>query len=358
MACLRDTEYLDQLIQQIDQASHMIDISMFMAQNPEAESAEILDSLVRALRRGVKVRALFESRVGSNYGWAVALRNAGADARLDDHSSKLHDKVVLFDGERMIAGSHNWSNAALSRNRELSVLLVSEPAAFSEWRRRYDEKFEAGEAPRIDSGIQNISRNHTIRSRNSPSTPLFHSVRGRVVVDGDYLLALTDLLEHASAKISVAMYYISPRAISERGELAGMMNLMEARLNAGLAADVTLDQMDIDEEGVALAENEESLRILRSVGITGFFDQSDRTHHVKCVVGDSSIVLVGSHNWTTASTRFNCEISFLAQGNSLAVEIEQYLASIQAGGTSGTGAARDVDIGPSVPMSELIRVHH
>lgn len=95
----------------------------------------IMRSMMRAARRGVRVRLLLPARcdmpivrlLGHSY-YSTLLR-CGVGIFEMEHEI-LHAKVMLFDGERAVIGSANLDQRSFHRNFELS--LVIESKAFGE----------------------------------------------------------------------------------------------------------------------------------------------------------------------------------------------------------------------------------
>ena len=58
--------------------------------------------------------------------WTEKLRAQGVDVRLHTPAVSLHEKVVVVDLAKILVGSHNWSEGALSGQKvlESGVLLV------------------------------------------------------------------------------------------------------------------------------------------------------------------------------------------------------------------------------------------
>jgi cardiolipin synthase len=90
----------------------------------------IIRALLRAARRGVRVRLLLPARsdvkvvllVGrSSYS---ALLNGGVEIYEMDHEI-LHAKVMLIDGERTVIGSANLDQRSFHRNFEVNAMIDS-----------------------------------------------------------------------------------------------------------------------------------------------------------------------------------------------------------------------------------------
>jgi len=75
------------------------------------------------------------------------LRKAGlSDVYFADPGRRVHDKLLVIDGEWVLEGSHNWSHSALRLNRESSVLIRSQAyARFKEERIKGLKRVDPGE---------------------------------------------------------------------------------------------------------------------------------------------------------------------------------------------------------------------
>ena len=133
---LPDEEYLPVLLDLIRNAHQSIFIAMYVMSETlsEAEAQEqVHRELERAAARGVYVYLLLQVPTsvqdrlhGSHSNWAEKLRVKGIDVRLNLPHIHLHAKMVVVDLAKVLIGSHNWSEGALSGERvyESSALLV------------------------------------------------------------------------------------------------------------------------------------------------------------------------------------------------------------------------------------------
>lgn len=116
---------------------------------------EVVEALVNAVRRGVKLRMISDPLAGpvkqtpflpNLAGFApiqdamTAAGNGGAihlleRAALDTY---MHSKVAVFGNARFTLGSTNWTHVGMRRNAELSIWVESEPLA-----KRLVDRFEA-----------------------------------------------------------------------------------------------------------------------------------------------------------------------------------------------------------------------
>ncbi len=91
-------------------------------------------ALAAAARRGVDVRVILDSGPGFRDEdgekfdrGSAALRAAGIRVVADGDALTTHAKCIIVDDAVAVVGSHNWTRAALTSNREAS-LLVRDPA--------------------------------------------------------------------------------------------------------------------------------------------------------------------------------------------------------------------------------------
>lgn len=78
-------------------------------------------AIVAAKRRGVVVRAIVNQGNIQNF-----LQKNGCLAKQLCLKNLVHCKLMIIDGQKMILGSHNYTNAAFCSNFEISSLIEDE----------------------------------------------------------------------------------------------------------------------------------------------------------------------------------------------------------------------------------------
>ena len=135
---LADSEYYEVLTAVIDNAQNRIDLAMFLfktTDSPQNRPAKILDRLIAAHRRGVEVRVYLEHSGydeginAENRLVANRLRSHGIAVVCDSPRTTSHVKMVIVDQRYLLVGSHNLTHAALSNNREFSLLVDNQDLA-------------------------------------------------------------------------------------------------------------------------------------------------------------------------------------------------------------------------------------
>lgn len=105
-----------EIVDLIDEADSTIEIEVYAF-----TSRDIVEALERAKMRGVKIRIILET---INPEMHDELLYKGFDVRYATKAYKTtHSKIMIVDRERILVGSHNFSNSALYKNREASVII-------------------------------------------------------------------------------------------------------------------------------------------------------------------------------------------------------------------------------------------
>ena len=122
MQSIIGNEYPKKVIPLIDGATKTINIIVYdwrwYANDPGNPVQLFNQSIVRACRRGVKVRV-----IGNSEDVLKILRSVGCDARRVVSKKLVHAKLIIIDDLNVVLGSHNFSQSAFTLNQEVSVYL-------------------------------------------------------------------------------------------------------------------------------------------------------------------------------------------------------------------------------------------
>jgi phosphatidylserine/phosphatidylglycerophosphate/cardiolipin synthase-like enzyme len=109
----------DAIVWEIDRAP-----SEILVQAYSFTSAPIAKALLKAHRRGVKVRAILDkSQKNQKYSSASFLMNSGIPTYIDDKHAIAHSKIILIDRAIVITGSFSFTKAAEEKNAE-NLLII------------------------------------------------------------------------------------------------------------------------------------------------------------------------------------------------------------------------------------------
>lgn len=85
---------------------------------------ELTALLIEQAQRGLEVRVLMEAdQIRSTGNDFTHLQEGGVDAVVDGNPYNMHHKVILIDGQIVIAGSYNFTRSAEERNDENLVII-------------------------------------------------------------------------------------------------------------------------------------------------------------------------------------------------------------------------------------------
>lgn len=128
-----DEDYLAVAQELVNRAQEEIYLSIYLFKTQDqgrARSTALQETLIRAARRGVEVRVLFEHPrrtddflYRANRDTALEMADFGIGVRWDDPETRMHSKMMVVDQRWTLMGSHNYTVSAFKYNRETSVLI-------------------------------------------------------------------------------------------------------------------------------------------------------------------------------------------------------------------------------------------
>ncbi len=102
-------------------------------------SDPIADALVAAYERGVKVKVLLDkSQRGGKGSKLGVLAGAGIPVSIDTKHAIAHDKVMIIDGDIVLTGSFNFTNAAEDKNAE-NLLVLHDKSMVKKYRANWNK---------------------------------------------------------------------------------------------------------------------------------------------------------------------------------------------------------------------------
>ena len=120
------------LIRFLGGAERSVLISMYSFTDDDLGTA-----VIRAHQRGVDIRIILEGQNANSTGSeAEKLYRENILIRVDTASGYFHHKFAVIDGETVITGSYNWSNAADDRNFE-NIVVIQCPEIASVFAREF-----------------------------------------------------------------------------------------------------------------------------------------------------------------------------------------------------------------------------
>jgi len=110
----------------IENAKKSIDVIVFdwrWYSNDPSNPVQLFNQcFVRAVRRGVRVRALVNSMAIVDI-----LRGVDIQAKCPAIEGLVHSKMIVIDGKDLVIGSHNFTQHAFTSNLEISTYMPDYP---------------------------------------------------------------------------------------------------------------------------------------------------------------------------------------------------------------------------------------
>jgi phosphatidylserine/phosphatidylglycerophosphate/cardiolipin synthase-like enzyme len=271
-----DSPLLDAVLADIEGARQAVDVASF-----DFDLPPLADALLRAARRGVAVRAVFDSENLADPETSLAagrLEQAGIPIAFDRRAGFMHHKFLVIDRRVIWAGSWNMTENDTFRNNNNMLRFASQALAA-----RYAAEFEqmAGGAfgSRKAAGAGNALRVGRAQVEVYFSPGGGAEARVAALVGRARRSIRFMAFSFTSARVSQAMAARAADGVGVRG-------VVETR-NA-LSAAKALDR-------------------LRAAGAAAAEDGNCYQLHHKVIIIDDSIVITGSFNFTASAETENDE---------------------------------------------------
>lgn len=134
----------ERLAELIDAARKSVDAVTF-----SFSSKTLADAVLRAHKRGVKVRFLIDMNMGKTSGMAKYLFVNGVPMRWGigrNDKGALHNKFVILDGKLLQTGSFNWTVNASKHSFE-NLIFITDPEGVKAYQYVYDWFYDHAAAP-------------------------------------------------------------------------------------------------------------------------------------------------------------------------------------------------------------------
>lgn len=130
------------VLETIAGAKHDIQILAYAFQAPD-----IMQALVAAKNRGVKVRVVVDKKRNKGKTSKTAMdfvTSNGVELRTNDHFHIHHDKVIIVDGTTVETGSFNFAPSAETANSENVVVIRDMPEVAKQYVAHWQSRWDLG----------------------------------------------------------------------------------------------------------------------------------------------------------------------------------------------------------------------
>lgn len=278
------------LAEAIDAASYSVDVAIY-----HLDLWSIRDALLRADRRGVRVRVVVESD-GIFDREVQDLVQAGIPVLGDRREPFMHHKFTVIDGLEVWTGSMNYSVSSAYRDHNVLIRLRSSALA-ENFAREFNEMFE-------DDRFGPLS----VADTPHPVVTLGDSqVETLFAPDDGVANRLLDLIAGAQSEVAFLAFTFTSDPLADA--------LLEAA-DRGVVVRGVIERDQAEAAGGDYAR-------LRQSGLDVRLDNSPGTLHHKLLLIDGRIVATGSYNFTRSAEQANDE-------NVIILHDRQAAATLQA----------------------------
>ncbi len=295
----------------------------------------ILDSLLDAEKRGIRVQVVVDQADGSSGEWlpknftyagtaafGKALRFVQPDLYPDGRvrrSSIMHNKFILRDQRKLWFGSANLSHTDIGNEYNANLMIEVDCPRLSHV---YSEEFLTLFAERQFSTAKQSRPVREIQYTDGTRVRTYFSPQDQPIQEG-----ILPLMDSARLTIDVAMFFLTHDAV-----VAALARAVER----GVAVRIITDAN-------ASAHSSSKVSALRQAGIDVRVENWPGKMHMKTAVVDSVHTVIGSMNWSQAGEQKNDETtSIIFDHPSLAQDHQRYFETLwQSLRNSRTAAGAD-----------------
>ena len=145
----QEEECEKKIIELIEQSKEYIDVSVYSINNKK-----LVDALIRAHRRGIKLRVLTDKVQAAGKSSKIwDLIAAGVPLRVHTHKRIMHTKVAIYDGKSVSSGSFNWTEPAVHKNEEVCDIFVDDPQYTAQHQKLFDQRWADNSEEKSDKWL-------------------------------------------------------------------------------------------------------------------------------------------------------------------------------------------------------------
>lgn len=135
LSILLDKDYYGNLSVILSRTNKSVYVIMYVIKydpkDPRDPVNTLLNILINLSKRNIDVKIIVDDETYNSYPETINyLLSHNISVKLDESSGRTtHTKLIIIDGKIVFLGSHNWTQSALQRNHEVSVLIYDEDVA-------------------------------------------------------------------------------------------------------------------------------------------------------------------------------------------------------------------------------------
>ncbi len=266
------------ILDKIKSAQNSIDFAVYGTER----QPEVIQALLDAKKRGVKIRGVVDSKPDNTYVYKDTTKLVSNFDTISDFKTPfMHNKFFIFDEKTVITGTMNISAAGSGGYNANTVVLINNPDVARVFTREFNEMFSGKfQTAKGNNTAKNISLN------NACTLDIYFSPVGNVLNEG-----ILPLLTQAKKEIYVSIFYLTNKPI------------IDALINAkkrGVDVKIIYD-------AVGANSMKEKVRSLRAAGVLLKAENWGGKDHEKNMVIDGKYFITGSANFSNSGMGKNDE---------------------------------------------------
>jgi phosphatidylserine/phosphatidylglycerophosphate/cardiolipin synthase-like enzyme len=342
-------------VEMIRTARASIDVAMFIWQ-ADASGLRIARELQAAARRGVRVRIVADAIARALPQRVLAALSQGNRLHIHDYrppdirrigwiNTRMHDKMLIVDGQRLLVGGRNFTNHYYDRGKDwnyidLDVLATGGPAR--EAAAYFEELWASGDTrdvpapPRIkplnqgrfvartDSHDAALRRHGQSMLDDAPPLPpslrpqprrtlsaspssveFVHEDLPREAASARCISAVEDLLAAARSEVWITTPWLVTTVRTDA--------LLRACLARGVKVRVVTNSLNACRDYLVFAEHVRTCEDLSRAGASIWWMPGRDSLHSKCIVVDGRVAVAGTLNLDPRSEYWNTECMVVAR---------------------------------------------
>lgn len=264
----------ERLAAAIDGAQTSVDVAAF-----ELNLESVTEALVRAHRRGVRVRLVTDSDYANAFG-PTRLLQVQVPVIFDSAQPFMHNKFVVIDGKQVWTGSWNLTTNGTYRNNN-NIVIVNSRLLAENYTVEFEEMF--------------LHRKFGSTSPDNTPYPQIEiagvQVENIFESEGDARTRMIQLIKGAQSSLEVMAFVFTDDDIA---------SAIIARHRAGIPVRMVLERRNLDTPGSDFA-------MFQQAGIDILPDGNPYMMHHKVIIIDQAIVVTGSYNFSRNASDYNDE---------------------------------------------------
>lgn len=274
-----------EIVNQIKNSKSSIDIALY----GWSYTPEIINALINAKSRGVKIRLVYDTSKGNYYLDINSIINLADEKTTDTPKIIMHNKFIIFDNSKVITGSMNFANTGLSGfNSDCLILINSEQLA-----RIYEQEFTQMLSGKFHNEKEKI-QTETISLKDTKLLPLF-SPQDKIISTN-----IIPLINKAEKYIYIPTFVLTHEELKN-----SLINAKKRGVKIKIIHDATNYKAS-------------NIKALRENGILVKVENYAGKVHSKTMIIDDKYLIIGSMNFSKNGENKNDENVLIIENRILA----------------------------------------